>query len=355
MIKSITLSILLIFLITSCDKNTLENKENYQINTFETDDIQYKNLKGEKYVFDQIQTPNSIIKVGSKLVVSEMAGDTLLSVINANEMTFDYKFGKEGMGPGEFYKIWNLYPSSKPDHFWIYCPETKLSTLYNLTKAEIDKTYKQTSDDVLAVQFSPSYRNSFIGLKADGSNQFAEFSANGKEIAEFNNWKGYIEKSEDIPKNVIASVHQGKLFSNPKQDKFALACIKRDMIEVLDLRDSSILSIRGPENIIPEFTVDYSAGYPMALTDREKDVYFYYEAFLSENYIYGLYSGESFINVNQNHSDIAKIIYKFSYDGNLVSSYKLDASVQSIHVDEKESKIYGITTDENPGIAVFNL
>ncbi|WP_296619408.1 BF3164 family lipoprotein [Marivirga sp.] len=351
--RSLILSIILIFLIVSCQRTN--SKKNYQINTFNHSNIQYKPLIGEKHVFDQTRVPNSIIKVNSKLIVTELAGDTLISVINADEMTFDYKFGKEGMGPGEFYKIWNLYPSSEPDKFWIYCPETKISTLYNITESEIVKTYKQTSDDVLAVQFAPSYRNSFIGIKADGSYQFAEFSANGKEIAGFNTWEGYVEKSEDIPKNVISSVHQGKLFSNPQQNKFALACINRDMIEVLDLKDSSILSIRGPGNIIPEFTVDYSAGYPMALTDRETDVYCYYGAYLSDNYIYGLYSGETSINVNQNHSDIAKIIYKFSYDGNLVSSYKLDFSLQSIHVDEKESKIYGITTDENPGIAVFNM
>jgi hypothetical protein len=353
--KTFTYSILLIFLFVSCQEKDSINNKNYQINTFKNDNIQYKNLTGEKYVFDQIQVPHSIIKVASKIIVSEMAGDTLISVINSNDMTFDYKFGKEGMGPGEFYKIWNLYPSSEPNQFWIYCPETKKSTLYNLSDNKIEKTYKQTSDDVLAVQFAPSYRSSFIGIKADGSNQFAEFSTNGNEIAGFNNWDGYIENSEDIPKNVIASVHQGTLFSNPNQDKFALACLERDMIEVLDLKDSSILSIRGPENIIPEFTVDYSAGYPMALTNREKDVYCYVNAFLSDKYIYGLYSGETFINVNQNHSDLAKIIYKFSYTGELIAAYKLDNSIQSIQVDEKEGKIYGVTTDENPGIAVFTM
>ncbi|HET8861476.1 BF3164 family lipoprotein [Marivirga sp.] len=344
-----------IFLICSCENSNPQDKKHYEINTFENNNIQYKSLKGKKYVFSQVRVPNSIIKVDSKLIVSEMAGDTLMSVIDANEMTFDYKFGKEGMGPGEFYKIWNLYPSSKAGHFWIYCPETKISTHYNLMENEIDRTYKQTSEDVLATQFSPSYRNSFIGLKADGSYQFAEFSESGKEIAGFNTWEGFVEKSEEIPPNVIAAVHQGQLYSNLRQDKFALACLKRDMIEVLDLKDSSILSIRGPENITPEFRVDYSSGYPMAVTNRQKDVYCYYSAYLSDNYIYGLYSGETFINVNQNHSDVAKIIYKFSYDGDLVASYKLDTSVQSIHVDEKESKIYGITTDDNPGIAVFNM
>lgn len=355
MFKSIVITLIPIVLLSSCFNSSSDNKENYQIQTFQTNDIQYKSLKSQKYIFDQIQVPNSIIKVDSKIVVSEMAGDTLISVINAEDMTFDYKFGQEGMGPGEFYKIWNLYPSSETNQFWIYCPETKISTLYNLAEGEIEKTYKQTSDDVLAVQFAPTYRNSFIGIKADGSYQFAEFSNKGSEIAGFNTWDGYIEKSEDIPKNVIASVHQGKLYSNPNQDKFALACINRDMIEVLDLKDSSILSIRGPENIIPEFKVDYSAGYPMALSDPKTDIYCYYGAFLSEKYIYGLYSGETSIDVNQNHSDIAKIIYKFSYAGELIAAYKLDTSIQSIQVDEKLGKIYGVTTDENPGIAIFTM
>ncbi|WP_340152326.1 BF3164 family lipoprotein [uncultured Marivirga sp.] len=353
MLRTAIFSVITIFLTASCQKKSLD--QNYQISKFRNNNIQYKTLKSEKFVYNQIQVPHSITKVNSKIVVTELAGDTLISVINAEDMTFDHKFGKEGQGPGEFYKIWNLYPASEENEFWIYCPETKISTLYDLNEGKITKTYKQTSDDVLAVQFAPTYRNSFVGIKADGSYQFAEFSTMGREIAGFNTWDGYVEKSEDIPKNVIASVHQGKLYSNPSQDKFALACINRDMIEVLDLKDSSILSIRGPENIIPEFTVDYSAGYPMALTDRETDVYCYFDAFLSENYIYGLYSGETSINVNQFHSDIAKIIYKFSYKGKLIASYKLDTSIQNIHIDEKESKIYGVTTDKNPGIAVFSM
>jgi hypothetical protein len=353
--RSFIILVIVFTILNSCQQDNSAKKKNYEIKTFQSKNIKYKTLKGQKFVYNQIQVPTSIIKVDSKIVVSEMAGDTLISVINAEDMTFDYKFGQEGMGPGEFYKIWNLYPSSETNQFWIYCPETKISTLYNLAEGEIEKTYKQTSDDVLAVQFAPTYRNSFIGIKADGSYQFAEFSNKGSEIAGFNTWDGYIEKSEDIPKNVIASVHQGKLYSNPNQDKFALACINRDMIEVLDLKDSSILSIRGPENIIPEFKVDYSAGYPMALSDPKTDIYCYYGAFLSEKYIYGLYSGETSIDVNQNHSDIAKIIYKFSYAGELIAAYKLDTSIQSIQVDEKLGKIYGVTTDENPGIAVFTM
>jgi hypothetical protein len=56
-----------------------------------------------------------------------------------------------------------------------------------------------------------------------------------------------------------------------------------------------------------------------------------------------------------NSDQIAKIIYAFSHEGKLICRFDLDRSVRSIAIDEEQKYLYGVTTDEDPGIAVFSL
>jgi hypothetical protein len=57
------------------------------------------------------------------------------------------------------------------------------------------------------------------------------------------------------------------------------------------------------------------------------------------------------LETNENATEI----YVFDLEGNIQCELKLDTSIKTLAVDEGTRKIFGVTTDENPGIAVFDL
>ncbi|PSL02669.1 hypothetical protein CLV48_109139 [Cecembia rubra] len=75
-------------------------------------------------------------------------------------------------------------------------------------------------------------------------------------------------------------MHQGKFSRNSDCTKFVLVGLLSNFIEILYIRKGNIVSIRGPNQHIPEFEVDYSAGYPMLqLLDMER-LHFYTDVVL---------------------------------------------------------------------------
>ena len=94
--------------------------------------------------------------------------------------------------------------------------------------------------------------------------------------------------------------------------------------------------------------INIGAAYGFDVKYGHRDIAF------GKKYIYDLYGGYSEIDFRKN-AKLAETIFLISRSGEVLARFNLDCSVKSITVDEKLSKIYGITTDEEPGIAVFDI
>ncbi|HSI76213.1 MAG TPA: BF3164 family lipoprotein [Lunatimonas sp.] len=115
----------------------------------------------------------------------------------------------------------------------------------------------------------------------------------------------------------------------------------------------TITSIRGPEHTIPDFEVDYSAGYPMAqLTDLSRP-YFYTFVVAGEEFIYALYFGKS-VDLFFKDGELSREIFVFDYAGNLVNTYTLDHALFSLAVDEENKRFFGISSDKDPNVVIFD-
>jgi len=184
----------------------------------------------------------------------------------------------------------------------------------------------------------------------DGNDKYLEVSLQGDTLNTFGTWDNMMDR-QDIPYNVISSIHQGEIIASPDKSKFIVAGRIRDYIDVLDKVSGRILSIRGPVDVIPEFEVDYSQGYPMAavLSDRVS----YFGSFAGGNLIYALYIGKDYKFI----SDFNNLnrIFVFDYKGNIVNQYTLDYPLTSFTVDEENGIIYGLTIDQNPNVVAFKI
>jgi hypothetical protein len=70
-------------------------------------------------------------------------------------------------------------------------------------------------------------------------------------------------------------------------------------------------------------------------------------------FIYALYFGKS-VDVFFQEGEMAREIFMFDYTGNLVKTYTLDHALFSLAVDEKNKRFFGISSDEDPNVVIFD-
>ena len=179
-----------------------------------------------------------------------------------------------------------------------------------------------------------------------GEDKFVEFNTDGTRLKGYGKWKGLVPGNfED---HVIADLHQGKLMGDPKAGKFIKASIFVDRLEILDKKSCQIIGINGPENSIPEFqAVDAGA----VITSDHTLAYM--DAFLGKTYVFGLYSGKTDSEIREQGRGETDL-FVFDLSGNVKGLLKLDTPISSFTVDEKGQRIFGITTDREPGVVVFD-
>jgi len=214
------------------------------------------------------------------------------------------------------------------------------------------KAFRQPENMFLAVDMLWNSDSTLICQLADGDDKFVIYDTLGNQLSFFGQWSQMLE-DRSLPPNVIKSVHQGKSSISPDHKKYVQVGLLRDYIEILDLHSGKISSVSGPVHNIPEFEVDYSAGYPMAqFTDMSRSHY-YMDVVAGEEYIYALYFRKS-VDVYFQEGEMAREIFVFDYAGKLVKTYTLDHSLVTLAVDEENKRFFGISSDKDPNVVIFD-
>jgi len=340
----------------SCGTPEKETQDSdYIIRTFNLEDVPVPDtLRGKKLNLTALINPESIIWTGKYLVVG--VGKTLdyfLDVVDPTSESLIKTLAKDGFGPGEISTAYQLEKGKSVNEVWVYDHSQKLIASFDLeSPSELyQKAFRQPDKMYLATDIRWLSDDSLICRLADGDDKFVLYDTLGNQRSTFGTWSQMMEDSSLHP-NVIKSVHQGRSSINPVNEKYVLGGRFRDFIEILDLSSGKIFSTRGPEHIIPEFVVDYSAGYPMAqFTDRSLSS-FYMDIMAGDEYIYALYYGKSADLFYQN-GELSKEIFVFNYAGKLVKTYTLDHSLVTLAVDEKNKRFFGISSDKDPNVVIF--
>lgn len=337
----------------SCSPSIEENK-NEKIVIFDEKDLPPAiALKGKKYNFTEFLDPKRILCVGDFLVVSEKSNGDLLHILDIKSEKYIRSTGKNGFGPGEATYVAKLEQAFEKESFWSYDLEQKVFSKYYIkdSTSKLAETQLRLGEVMHYVwKITWASDTSLMVSMVDGNDKYLEVSLQGDTLNTFGTWDNMMDR-QDIPYNVISSIHQGEIIASPDKSKFIVAGRIRDYIDVLDKVSGRILSIRGPVDVIPEFEVDYSQGYPMAavLSDRVS----YFGSFAGGNLIYALYIGKDYKFI----SDFNNLnrIFVFDYKGNIVNQYTLDYPLASFTVDEENGIIYGLTIDQNPNVVAFKI
>lgn len=342
--------LLFLFCLISCTTQ-VENDPNLQIVSFTHEDLEVVKLKGEKIELEGILYPRRIMVKEDKLILSDRSLDRQMYIYDLYNYSLISKKGINGFGPGEISVIWKLVDIGEIGKIWAYDTERNSYFRFDLNDENplADLEHRDIQGFFMAADMTWASDSTFWVTMVDGDTQYFELNLKGDTLNSWGNWKSY-EMKKDIPASVTSSMHQGALQANIKNRQGVRAGRLCPYVDVYNFDTQKGVSFRGPVEDYPEYGVEYSMGYPMPAMNHKTQKRYYFDSFAGDNYAFALYNGALIENTNDQPGQIIV----FNYEGSVVKSFQLDFPISNFIVDEKENKIYGITRDENPGVAVFD-
>ncbi|MEL6134366.1 MAG: BF3164 family lipoprotein [Bacteroidota bacterium] len=293
--------------------------------------------------------PDGIIKVNDYLFVKDRKTNPILHVFDASNRGFLQSFGKQGKGPGEFLVVSGMNFREDQQKLWLHDGTLKRIQALDLnqmdtylSQGEIElNEMKQLNVDAIVDMPRWLTDSTLVGMNLYGD---------GKQLVYFHKDGQLLKKSgtlpplvPPVPDRLINSIYSGNVSVNPSRDRVVVASVFADLLNVYDQTGQQVLSMRGPEGFSPELELVKVAGMDGLITAiGEKTRVGYQDVFVSDRYIYLLYSGRKYDRDYPLAMATGDIIYILSLTGQPVMKLKLDHRLRFFTVDERQGMIYGI-------------
>lgn len=315
-------------------------------------------LVGEKIYFPEVLSPWKIDQKGEFLIIQESyripSDKPLIHIIRKNPLSIYTSKGVIGEGPGQLTDADIFDPGLSDSTFWINAVMSKKMAQFNLydTSRLSIREFRQPESMLFVYMMYLTPKESFLCLVADTPNKLIEFDFDGKKIGGYGTWEQIPEQPE-MDNFLLMTYNKGRLKSNQEKRFFVKASLYRDRIEIFDYHTQTFINVDGPRLELPDAQISGS-GSNSALVFSMDQKYGHKDVAVSDKFIYSLYSGRSQQEIQETGRD-SEIVFVLSKKGEVIAKLILDISIRGIAVDESLGKIYGITTDEDPGIAVFDI
>ncbi|GAB2995542.1 hypothetical protein GCM10027284_12770 [Cyclobacterium sediminis] len=343
---------IMLFLILFVSCETSKENDNYII--IQKEDFTIIPLKSEKHYFEEIINPANIGIIDSKILISERhrvpEEHPRIHIINSQNWTYDKPKGKYGEGPLEAIDASLFYKGENGNTFWAYSMNGRKLVEYSMSDTTLlgKNEWKMPEPMRDLWFFTQASDSSFLGISRVDKHRILEFDKEGNKIGGYGNW----EKVKDRPdlNDYQLSHLNGSFFKgNAEEGLFIRVGLFRDRLEIFDNRDKSFIIIDGPDLALPAFEL---IGNELYLGSNPH--FRYRDAVVTKNYIFALYGGVSQSDFNKT-AVMATQIWVFDHKGKPLRNLKLDRSLINFVINEDTNEIYGLTTDEDPGIAVYTI
>ncbi|MCE7057499.1 TolB-like 6-bladed beta-propeller domain-containing protein [Algoriphagus sp. AGSA1] len=347
------INILLLFSLVACTKNS--QVENHRI--LKLEDFEEISISSEKYFFEEIINASSLTLQGDKILISEYHNVPdeypRIHIINSKDWTYNKPKGRYGKGPLETI-IPEFIGSQNPDRFTVYdFNNRKISTFsFHDTSLLAISDHKITDPKLGPISLVFTTDGNYLGAPRESENKIVEFDPEGSLIGTYGEYEK-IEERPELTKLQISLLNNGRFHGNQQNGIYVRASIYRDILEIFDYKTKRFFSVIGPDTKLPEFEYhqsDFGGMMSFALDEPTK----YQGINVSERYIFALYSGYTHFDY-ANSGLTAKEIRVFDLEGNPKWRLILDSHISELAINDQTNEIYGLTTDEDPGIAVFQI
>lgn len=344
---------LFLIFISSCS----QSPDDKSIVIIDLEDFEEINLTSKKYFFEEVVNAGSMAFSGNKILISEyhnVPDETpRIHIINPKNWTYEYSKGRFGNGPLEIFDPL-IIPSSDTISFWVFDFNNKKFSSFNFQDtgllADSDKKNPDPSLRLIRHSFAPN-RN-MLAVTIEGESKIYELDPNGNFIGKY----GEYEKLEDYPdlsQIQLGLLSAGRFGGNQENGKYVKTSLHRDLFEIFDYETKRFISVIGPDLSLPKFEF-HSTQFGEVIDIGPEVPSRYGELFITRNRIFVAYSGYSYLDYAKNGS-VSKEIRVFDLKGKPLTRIFLDRSISKIAINEETNELYGLTTDQDPGIAVFQL
>lgn len=320
-------------------------------------------LESYKYNFPEILNPRGIAIVGDKAVVFERknTSNKKFHIVDLREEVYLGYMGIHGMGPGEITVITKVEGLQDPNKILTYDPELNVFSVFNLLDSSrlAESQFRAPATAFFITDAAFTSDTSFIAHVVDGWTKYLHLTISGDTLGTFGNWKDMIRgrelpngyKEEELDANLVSNVFQGTLRVNPSKSYAVKSGNKVDYLEIVRLSDQSITTLIGPTHEIQDFKISMSVGYQMPAFPLETTTTRYLDVFAGEKSFFVLFSGKSYRQISEMTN--LNRVFELDYSGKILGQYQLDYPLLGFTVDEKNRRIYGVTTDEEPNLVRF--
>ncbi|GAB3652004.1 hypothetical protein GCM10028791_21360 [Echinicola sediminis] len=316
-------------------------------------------MESKKYYFEELVSPRNIINKGDYLVISESrrinSEMPMIHILDSKSLSYYQSKGVMGFGPGEIPDVFVLDPGFDDSTFWVASGMAKTFSEFNLKdqKQLSNQQIKQEGGFYMTAQMCRTSDKTVVCRMTNDPHQFVEFDMKGNRLKSFGDWKND-PLSKGLNDYMMSELNKGWMSANAKADVFVSVGIYRDRIELLRKDLGAITTIDGPKLTVPRYKLVNGGKGGAALVVDYDEPLSYLDVTVGDQYFYALYCNKNEQKIRK-EGDYGARVFVFDFNGNLVNEYELDRSVRAITVNSDRNIIYGITTDEAPGIAVFEL
>lgn len=271
--------------------------------------------------------------------------------INNNNIQELYSFGEKGEGPEDFIFPTSLRIYDKYVHFY-----DKALSKY-ITIESLDSLKIQTKN-VQSLGFNNLIKLTNGDFLGDGFFSDVRFKLIQKEDT-ISLKIPY--PSEDKTKESVQTglAYQGDINRNPKRDQIVYTSSYGDIIEIYKSTNNGIEQIFSQQLQYPLYTPQDQNSGEISSNLSPKCIKSALCTYVTEKYIYILYSGMTMDDPMHNYSNI---VHVYDWQGNPQKKYILDKHLTCIGIDEHDQFLYGVyweideaKDDETIGFTKYKL
>jgi hypothetical protein len=330
----------------------------FNINCTTDKPIEETLIFSEKFIFNELLNPQKVYVKGDHIIIFERNGlsedQAPIHLIDLNNFKYLSACGKIGFGPGELPDAYNFDFGFNDSTFWVYSALDKKINEFSLfldNELALDQI-KQPEQFYKVYTALFSEEEKFIGLQVDSPNRFVEFDLFNQQEKGYGKLKNFTDrKIEDS--FLLSQLNMGWFASSQNKNVFGVAYNFFPVVEIFHKDTDQFYYFIKDESFSPKFEIQGNAGNDFIIWDLNSP-YQFRDIWITDEHVFALFGGFS-ENQIQKQSIVAKQIYKLSLKGELIEIYNLDRSINNFAVNTTEDLIIGITTDENPGIAIFEI
>jgi len=288
----------------------------------------------------------------SFLIIEDFGAPKLLKIVDLKNGEI-HEIIHKGAGPGEMIVSWG--PAILGDSLYAFCGQLRKVMIFAPDKNRHFKIIDEFKlEEKQTPRFYPLSSRMFVCLSNIGDGKRLTFlDEKGRIIRKIGDFPPFINSDEIKPDN---DIFLSSISSTPDGNKFVLACIKTDVIEIYDTNKGLIKRYQGPLGI--KLTVNRQAVGGGYMQRTEPEYFTYGNVVANENEFWVDYNGYKNEKGKRPSTleQYSKQIFCFDWNGKPLKKIEFNYPILTFDVDWHGKILYTmIWKGENPEIISYSL